>query len=99
MAGVVTAGGILGYVQKGSKPSLIAGGGLGACYLGAGLLINKGEGVYGHGLAALASSALVYQMGPKFMATRAVMPAGVLSVLGAGAFAYHSMKFNEWWDW
>eukprot|EP00466_Bigelowiella_natans_P013067 jgi/Bigna1/87421/estExt_fgenesh1_pg.C_200083 len=96
VGGLVIGGGLLGFLQKGSKGSLIGGSVLGAGFLGAGLLINKGEGFYGHSLASVSALSLMGMFGSKFMKSRAIFPAGLYTILGVASLAYHGKKANEW---
>mmetsp|Transcript_2196 Transcript_2196/g.3121 ORF Transcript_2196/g.3121 Transcript_2196/m.3121 type:complete len:109 (+) Transcript_2196:41-367(+) len=96
VGGLVVGGGILGFVQKASKGSLIGGSVLGAGFLGAGLLINKGEGFYGHSLASGCALSLMGVFGSKFIKSRAIFPAGLYTILGMASFAYHGKKAIEW---
>ena len=79
--GILTiAGGIIGYVSKGSVPSIIAGFISGILLLAAGFLLPQYH-TAGLILALLVSVLLAAQFVPKFLATWKMMPAGMMSVL------------------
>jgi uncharacterized membrane protein (UPF0136 family) len=79
--GVLTiVGGIIGYVSKGSVPSIIAGSISGILLLIAGFLLPQYH-TAGLILALLVSVLLAAQFVPKFLATWKMMPAGMISVL------------------
>lgn len=79
-----TVGGIIGYAKAGSKPSLIAGTGIGLLYFA--------SGFYRYPLGSIATSTLLCTiMIPRFLRTRAFMPAGLLSVAGLANGAYQAM--------
>ena len=74
------AGGIIGYVSKGSMPSIIAGSIAGLALLAAAFLL-PGYVVAGLALAAVVSILLAGRFVPAFIKTGAPMPAGMMSVL------------------
>ena len=79
--GILTiAGGIIGYVSKGSVPSIIAGFISGILLLAAGFLLPQHQ-TAGLGLALVVSILLAAQFVPKFFATWKMMPAGMMSIL------------------
>jgi len=73
-------GGIMGYVSKGSLPSIIAGSISGLALLAAAFLLPNNV-VAGLMLAALVSVLLAGRFVPAFIKTGAIMPAGMMSVL------------------
>jgi uncharacterized membrane protein (UPF0136 family) len=79
--GVLTiVGGIIGYVSKGSVPSIIAGTVAGVLLLlGAFLLPN--HVVAGLAIELIISLLLAGQFVPKFIKTGKVMPGGMMSIL------------------
>ena len=79
--GVLTiAGGIIGYVSKGSVPSIVAGAIAGVLLLlGAFLLPN--HVVAGLAIDLVVSLLLAGQFVPKFIQTGKAMPAGMMSIL------------------
>jgi uncharacterized membrane protein (UPF0136 family) len=82
MGGILSGGGIYGYMKRGSIPSIAAGVGLGAVYGYSGYLIKSGRSSDGVDLSALASATLLLAMGPRAYRTRATMPVA-LSAAGA----------------
>ena len=86
--GVLTiVGGIIGYVSKGSVPSIIAGSISGILLITAGFLLPQHQ-TAGLGLALVVSILLAAQFVPKFFATGKMMPAGMMSILSVlGVFA------------
>jgi uncharacterized membrane protein (UPF0136 family) len=79
--GVLTiVGGIIGYVSKGSVPSIIAGSLAGILLLlGAFLLPN--HLIAGLAVGLIVSLLLAGQFLPKFIQTGKAMPAGMMSIL------------------
>jgi uncharacterized membrane protein (UPF0136 family) len=79
--GVLTiAGGILGYVKAGSTASIIAGSITGVLLLVAAFLLPQHRGV-GLATALIISLFLALYFIPKYLQTRAAMPAGMMSIL------------------
>jgi len=79
--GVLTiVGGIIGYVSKGSVPSIIAGSISGILLLVAALLLPN-HVVAGLALALIIALLLAGQFVPKFIQTGKAMPAGMMSIL------------------
>ena len=74
------AGGIMGFVNKGSVPSIVAGSISGVLLLLAAFLL-PGNLVAGLALAAIVSIALAGQFVPKFIKTSSFMPAGLMAIL------------------
>ena len=74
------AGGVMGYVKKGSTDSLIAGGIAGILLLIAGALIPSKPQV-GLILGLVISIALAGRFVPMFLKTHSFMPAGMMSIL------------------
>jgi uncharacterized membrane protein (UPF0136 family) len=79
--GVLTiVGGLIGYVSKGSVPSIVAGSITGVLLLvGAFLLPN--HAVAGLATTLIVSLLLAGQFVPKFIQTGKAMPAGMMSIL------------------
>ncbi len=73
-------GGIIGYVSKGSMPSIIAGSISGVLLLVAAFLIPS-QTLVALILAAVVSLLLAGRFVPAFLKTGGVMPAGMMSVL------------------
>lgn len=79
--GVLTiVGGIIGYVSKGSVPSIIAGSISGLLLLTGALLLPK-HAVAGLAIDLVVSLLLAGQFVPKFIQTGKAMPAGMMSIL------------------
>lgn len=89
-------GGLVGYMRKGSKPSLIAGTVLGASLIGSGVLISGENQFEGHALATATSSLMAVGMGARYLKTGKIMPAGIIASLGVVSAAYHAKKTMEW---
>ena len=74
------AGGIIGYVSKGSMPSIIAGSVSGLALVAAAFLLPNDDAT-GLVIAGLVSILLAGRFVPAFIKTGAIMPAGMMSVL------------------
>eukprot|EP00286_Rhodomonas_abbreviata_P025089 CAMPEP_0181314908 /NCGR_PEP_ID=MMETSP1101-20121128/15076_1 /TAXON_ID=46948 /ORGANISM="Rhodomonas abbreviata, Strain Caron Lab Isolate" /LENGTH=99 /DNA_ID=CAMNT_0023422047 /DNA_START=46 /DNA_END=345 /DNA_ORIENTATION=- len=98
MGAVMAAGGTMAFFRKGSKASLIGGCGVGALFIGSGLLIQSGQNRNGHLIALASSLALAGGMGARTMKTGKFMPAGMIASLGALCSLYQGKKVLEWWD-
>jgi uncharacterized membrane protein (UPF0136 family) len=97
LGGLVIAGGITGYVKKGSKISLIAGIGIGSLLLGSGYLIAKTDRVFeGHVVGLTSTGVMAVAMGHRYMTTGKFMPAGLVATLGIIGCAYNINKAIEW---
>ena len=84
MSVLTAGGGIYGYFNKGSIPSLIAGLGIGLLYGYSGRLITIGRQLDGINLALVTSGVLLAAMGPRAYRTGAIVPSvlsGIASVL------------------
>ena len=81
--GVVTiAGGVMGYLKAKSKASIIAGTISGALLVAAGVMARQGNRT-GLVLGIVVSLALAGRFGVVFAKTRAMVPAGIMSMLAA----------------
>lgn len=87
------AGGITGYMTKGSRASLIAGSITGILILIAAVLILSGNVQPGLILGGLVSLALAYQFMPKFFHSHKFMPAGMMSILSAISIVLTALAF------
>ncbi|MBF2065140.1 MAG: hypothetical protein IGS39_12065 [Calothrix sp. C42_A2020_038] len=74
-------GGIIGYIQAGSKVSLFSGIISGILLVCAGIIQLQGQ-VWGLILASIITSVLVVVFALRFQKTRKLMPAGLMTVLG-----------------
>mmetsp|Transcript_4121 Transcript_4121/g.9161 ORF Transcript_4121/g.9161 Transcript_4121/m.9161 type:complete len:112 (+) Transcript_4121:87-422(+) len=95
---ITIVGGVLGYVRKGSKPSLGAGVVCGGLLIASGVMISGDSQYSGHSLAAGTSALMTLGMGQRFLKTGKFMPAGMVSVLAALSSGYHVKKALEWKD-
>ena len=75
-------GGVIGYVKAGSLPSIIAGTITGVLLLAAAWILPSNR-MIGLVTALVVSLLLAAQFIPKFLRTRNVMPAGLMSILSA----------------
>lgn len=79
--GILTVvGGIIGYVSKGSVPSIIAGSIAGVLLL-LGVFLLPNHLVAGLAIELIVSLLLAGQFLPKFIQTGKAMPAGMMSIL------------------
>ena len=74
-----SGGGVYGYMQKSSIPSLVAGVGFGALYGLSGYYIRNGRSLDGIDLSILASTVLLAVMGPRAYRTKAQLPTTLAS--------------------
>jgi uncharacterized membrane protein (UPF0136 family) len=77
---LVSLGGLIGYIQAKSKPSLIAGGASGAIMVACGVLMLQGM-VAAMIVALVVALALTVLFLKRFSAKRVFMPAGLMLVL------------------
>ena len=59
-------------------------------------MINRGDCKEGHALAAVTSALVLSTMAPRFVRTRALMPAGILTATASASLAYDAYKTYEW---
>lgn len=91
--GIATiGGGVMGFVKAKSKASLIAGSISGVLLVVAGLLARSGN-ANGLILGAVVSLALLGRFGAVFAKTRAMMPAGVMTLLAVIGLALSASSF------
>ena len=98
---VVLMGGLMGYIKKKSMPSLIAGSVLSSGFFGSAYMINNQNSSStdvrnAFIIGAVSSLVLGGVMFPRFLKTKAVMPAGVCSLVAALGAAYNGQKAMEW---
>jgi uncharacterized membrane protein (UPF0136 family) len=79
---VTIAGGVMGFVKAKSKASLVAGTISGVLLVAAGLLARQGN-KNGIVLGLVVAIALAGRFGAVFAKTRAMFPAGIMSLLSA----------------
>jgi uncharacterized membrane protein (UPF0136 family) len=96
LGGLVGIGGAIGYLKKGSTPSLVAGLTFGSLLIGSGVLISKNEAFTGHALASATTGIMTAAMAQRFLKTNKFMPAGLIASVGAVGFAYNVKKAIEW---
>ncbi|GAQ89493.1 hypothetical protein KFL_005290080 [Klebsormidium nitens] len=80
-AALVAIGGVVAYMKKGSKDSLIAASVSSILLVSAAALIGSNHVLYGSILGLAVSGALLYVMGSRFLKSRKVMPAGLVSAI------------------
>ncbi|OEL27555.1 Protein FATTY ACID EXPORT 5 [Dichanthelium oligosanthes] len=93
----VLAGGVLGYLRRGSTASLAGGAGAGALLLLAGFVSLKAfekrrNSYLALALETLCALALTYVMGQRYLETSKIMPAGVVAGLSAVMSAFYLFK-------
>ena len=92
VGGLTFFGGLMGYVTKGSKPSLIAGSTFGGLLMLSAYLISKSSksrSSKGNILGSTVAGLLGYVMGKKFLASKKFMPSGLLAFLSAVNVVYN----------
>ncbi len=77
---LTVVGGVIGYLSKGSMPSIIAGSISGVALIAAAFLLPN-HAVAGLAVAGLVSLLLAGRFVPAFIKTAAIMPAGMMAVL------------------
>lgn len=78
---IAIAGGIIGYVQAGSKASLISGSISGLLLIFASVMQLQGQ-AWGLTLAAIITAILIIVFAIRLAKTRKFMPAGLMAILG-----------------
>jgi len=92
---LLCAGGLAGFVRARSKPSLVAGVGLGTMMLVSGYIIQDGNDLRGHTFALITSGLVVAGTLPRAVKTQKIVPAAVALVGLVSAF-YQGKKVREW---
>ncbi|ODQ80663.1 hypothetical protein BABINDRAFT_166265 [Babjeviella inositovora NRRL Y-12698] len=97
LSGLCLVGGIMGYVRKGSLPSMLGGVGVGLVYGAAGYLLKENMD-YGIHLALGASSVLLAAGSARAAATRFRKPVPLL-LFGIGGLStvYYCIKYNQFY--
>uniref|UniRef100_A0A0E0LLC7 Uncharacterized protein n=1 Tax=Oryza punctata TaxID=4537 RepID=A0A0E0LLC7_ORYPU len=97
----VLGGGVAGYLKRGSKASLAAGAGFGGALLLAGAL-SAWAFAHGHSgslfatvLQTVCAVALTVIMGIRYIKTRKVMPAGIISAVSALVLIFYIYKISN----
>jgi uncharacterized membrane protein (UPF0136 family) len=88
VGGLTFAGGLMGYVTKGSKASLIAGSTFGGLLLLSAYLVSSSKKA-GSWLGSGVAGMLTYTMGKKFLKSWKFVPAGLIASLGALSFVFN----------
>jgi len=81
--GLTLVGGLIGFLTKGSKASLIAGSSMGGMLLLSAFLISRKVQLVGNILGSFFASLLSLTMVKKFMSSKKLFPPGVLTLLGS----------------
>ena len=89
-ATIVFAGGLIGYLKAGSKPSLIAGAVSGALLAGTAWFSWNNE-VRALCMAAVIAGLLSLVFLMRFLKTRSFMPSGMMLLLSLAATAYFGL--------
>mmetsp|Transcript_15335 Transcript_15335/g.24984 ORF Transcript_15335/g.24984 Transcript_15335/m.24984 type:complete len:118 (+) Transcript_15335:345-698(+) len=97
LAVLLGAGGIAGYMKKGSVPSLVAGVALGSGYLASAYLLRNGSEEQGHWVGFASSQALFLGMAPRVAARKGSMPIALCSLGMLGSF-YFGNRAVQWGD-
>ena len=98
LGGLVTLGGLMGYMKRKSVMSAVAGGAVGAVYFGSAYMINNTDKVKeGFCVGTAASSLLLGAMVPRMIKARAVNPVGAAcTVIGLVGVAYNGYQYRQW---
>ena len=100
LGGLVTVGGLMGYVKRQSVMSAVAGGAVGAVYFGSAYMINNGKLREGFCAGTAASAVLLGAMVPRMIKARAVNPVGAAcTVIGTAGVLYNWNMYNKWSPW
>mmetsp|Transcript_51733 Transcript_51733/g.123125 ORF Transcript_51733/g.123125 Transcript_51733/m.123125 type:complete len:232 (+) Transcript_51733:84-779(+) len=91
---LLSLGGLIAFLRKGSLPSLLGGGSCGAALAGSSILVSK-NAKDGHRLGAFVAALLALGMLPRVVKTKKMMPAGVVTLLGLLAAAYNAVQLLQ----
>ncbi|BAF12479.1 protein FATTY ACID EXPORT 5 [Oryza sativa Japonica Group] len=98
----VLVGGVAGYLKRGSKASLAAGGGFGGALLLAGALSARAfarghpsGSLFAAVLQTVCAVALTVVMGIRYIKTRKVMPAGIIAAVSALVLIFYIYKISN----
>jgi len=92
--GLTFGGGLIGFLTKGSKASLVAGSGFGGLLGVSTQLIRQSSSrskKVGLSLGTAVGGALTYVMGKKFWASQKFMPAGLVAMAGMLSFLVNTL--------
>jgi len=95
VGGLTFAGGLMGFITKGSKASLIAGSVFGGFLMFSALLISNAsssKSTAGNIVGFSVSGMLGFVMGKKFLVSKKFIPAGLLAFLSATGFVYNLIE-------
>ena len=95
VGGLTFAGGLMGFVTKGSKASLTAGSIFGGLLMLSALIISNdssSKSAKGNILGFSVSGMLCFVMGKKFLVSKKFMPAGLLASLSAAGSVYNLIE-------
>jgi len=101
VGGLAFAGGMMGFVIKGSKPSLIAGSTFGGLLLLSAVLISaskKSHSPQGNMLGSMMGGLLGYVMGKKFLLSKKFMPSGLLAFMSVMNVVYNLIEIKILWS-
>ncbi|NP_001144960.2 Protein FATTY ACID EXPORT 6-like [Zea mays] len=99
---LLVAGGVAGYMKRGSAASLVAGGGFGAALLLAGALsawaFAHGRGgaaaIFATVLQIVCAVLLTVVMGIRYVKTQKIMPAGIVASISALVLIFYVYKIS-----
>ncbi|KAK9451270.1 transmembrane proteins 14C-domain-containing protein [Limtongia smithiae] len=95
LAALCSFGGVMGYMRKGSLPSLMGGLGVGALY-GVGGYLLKQNMDYGIQVSLGASLLLTFAGAPRAIKLRKPLPIA-LTTIGLVTSAYYAKKYSEFY--
>ncbi|KDP39107.1 hypothetical protein JCGZ_00864 [Jatropha curcas] len=83
---ILVAGGVIGYLKKGSMASLAGGVGTGLLLILAGYLSLKAfekrkNSYFALAIETVCAAVLTFVMGQRYMQTSKIMPAGIIAVI------------------